>query len=176
MTLAIWEGWDEQKRYTNGLNPRLIALQAEAIGVSLIQWEATWDTYEDEFKQAIKELKQRGINTGIFGDIDLQGHREGVEKACGELGIKPILPLRGMKAEEVLREFVEAGFETTTVDRLLRMETIHPCGESGECHTFVTDGPVFNRRLQIADSKPIQKKEYWTWDIHIGELILDSRD
>ena len=177
---------DASKSMSHGLDPKLIALQAKAMGVPIIQRETTWETYEAEFKEAIGELKQKGVNAGVFGDIDLQEHREWVERVCGELGIKPILPLWGLEPERILRDFVGLGFEaivvctkgdlmgkewlgekidTETVDRLLRVGNIHPCGESGEYHTFVINGPIFSQCLQIVDTKLVQRKGYWFLDI-----------
>ena len=164
---------DVDRSMSHGLRPELIAAQAEALNMPVVQARATWDTYEDSFKQAVTGLMAEGVDAIVFGDIDIQEHREWTERVCEELGVRPVQPLWGEDPHALLEEFVNAGFEAVIVaaradmfDReqlgrrmdvellaeLYAMEEkykFHPCGEHGEYHTFVTDGPVFEKRIEV---------------------------
>ena len=186
---------DVRKSMSHGLDPKLLSAQAEAIGIPIIQQETTWDTYEQEFKRAVEELKQRGVGGVVSGDIDLQEHKDWIDRVCGELGVMPILPLWGAQPEEILSSFIDAGFEAMVVtakadffgqewlgkrvsrefirelNRLSEELNIHICGEQGEYHTFVTDGPLFKRRVRIIDSKRELREGYWLLDILRCEIV-----
>jgi len=164
---------DDRVRF-HGTRAKLVQLQAEALGVKLVQKETTGEAYEEEFKGAVRELIPDGIEGMVFGDIYFQPHLDWVNKVCGELGIKALEPLWGTETDEVLREFVDAGFEAIVVSAkeelfgeewlgrrvdeefvgYLKENGIDACGESGEYHTFVVDGPIFDRRIGITKSRP----------------------
>jgi uncharacterized protein (TIGR00290 family) len=164
----------------HGTEAKLIQLQAEAIGIPLLQKETTWNGYEQEFKDAVRSLIPNGIKGIVFGDIYLQEHKDWVERVCGELGIEAIEPLWGQDPERLLLEFVDAGFEATIVsakpklfddkwmgrkvDRELlshlKDNNIDICGENGEYHTFVTDGPMFKKKINITRSQPITRDNH----------------
>lgn len=175
----------EYKRVSfHGTEAKLIQLQAEASGIPLLQKETTWNGYEQEFKDAVKSLIPNGVTGMVFGDIYLQEHKDWVERVCGELGIEAIEPLWGQDPERVLLEFIDAGFEATVVSvktdlfddkwvgqkldgeflSHLKDNNIDLCGENGEYHTFVTDGPMFQKKIKITKSQPITRDGYWFLD------------
>lgn len=186
---------DAKRSMSHGLDPKLIATQAEAMEIPILQRETTWETYEQEFKRAVAELKQKGINGVVFGDIDLQEHKDWVERVCGELGVNPILPLWGSEPQRLLSDFIDAGFEAVVVtakaelfsekwlgrnmsrefieelDRLNKESNTHICGEKGEYHTFVIDGPIFKRRIKIIDTSKVLREGYRFLDISRYELV-----
>ena len=175
----------------HGTRARLIAKQAEAIGIPLAQYTVPPDMslYEQRFKEAVSALKRSGVEGMVFGDIYLQEHRDWVERVCSELGITPILPLWDIASEHVLGEFIEAGFEAVVVSvnagifgeewlgrridhsfladlkRLSRGKEIDVCGEHGEYHTLVVDGPLFQERMQVTYGVKVQRDGYWLLDI-----------
>ncbi len=173
---------DGRHSRSHGVNSALLKLQAEAIEIPLVQRKTTWKSYEKEFKKAVSDLKRQGIQAGVFGDIDLQEHRDWVERICKEVGIKPILPLWKEKREELLEEFIKAGFKaivvTTNADflgkewlgreinnefikELKALGNIDLCGEKGEYHTFVYDGPIFRRPVEFAMGRKLLKDKHW---------------
>ena len=142
----------------------ILERQARAMGLELHKANATWEEYEDNFKKAIRSLKGKGINSGVFGDIDLAEHREWVERVCKEEGIYPLLPLWGEEHQKVAQEMVKRGFvafvimvndqfldfhylgrryDYSLIEELISLG-IDPCGEKGEFHTLVTDGPLYH--------------------------------
>jgi len=174
-----------KRSMTHGINSSLIYAQSQAMGIPIVQRRTMWNTYEENFKEALSELKNDGVEGGVFGDIDLQMHRDWVERVCSELNIRPILPLWGLKREQILNDFIDRGFEAIVVsaradlfsDRWIghRVDNklvkylhdckIDLCGESGEYHTFVTYGPIFKKRIKILDSKSVIKNGYKFLDI-----------
>ena len=178
---------------SHGLDSSLIAAQSQAIEIPIVQREVTWETYEKEFKSVICELKQSGVEGAVFGDIcNIPGHEGWIDRVCSELDIKPIKPLWDSDPEQLLTDFIDEGFEAIVVmvkadllseewlgrkvDRnfvgdLLKLESkFHLCGELGEYHTFVSNGPLFKRRLEILDSKKILKNGYWFLDISMYNI------
>lgn len=138
--------------------------QARAMNLELQKANATWEEYEDKFKKVIRFLKRKEINGGVFGDIDLAEHREWIERICKEESIYPLLPLWGEEHQKVAREIVSRGFvaflimvndqfldsrylgrryDYSLVEELVNLG-IDPCGEEGEFHTLVTDGPLYH--------------------------------
>ena len=180
---------DSKRSWSHGQSPELLQVQSQAIGITLVQHQATRDNYEAEFKNMLRTFKEEGIDGGVFGDIDFNEHREWVERVCQAVDITPHLPLWGEKQEKILRDFINLGFETIIVvtksdllgeewlgrkvdldflkhlDKLRETKDITPCGESGEYHTFVTDGPLFKRRIEILETKKIFRDEHWFLEI-----------
>lgn len=173
---------------THGIGSSLLRAQAKAIGIPLVQRKTAWKNYEAEFKKAIAEFKNDGIEAGIFGDIDLQEHRDWVERVCKDVGIKPILPLWQEKRERLLEEFIQAGFETIIVatrvgmlskdwlgryiDRrfladLKKIKSVDLCGEAGEYHTFVFDGPIFKNAINFIPGKKNLRGDYCFLEISL---------
>lgn len=168
----------------HGTEARLIQLQAESIGIPLLQKETTWDGYEQEFKDAVKSLIPEGVTGMIFGDLYLQEQRDWVERVCRELGIEAVEPLWKQGIEIIPFKFIDAGFEATIVSAKselidekwvgrkvdkeflnhLKDKNIDLCGENGEYHTFVTNGPIFRKRIKIAKSRPVLRDGYWLLD------------
>ncbi len=157
---------DGSRVRAHGFPAEVVALQARAMGIPLVQVYTSWEEYEANFKEALWTLKDSGVEGGVFGDMDIEEHREWVERVCAEVGMRPILPLWKADPWALLEEFWDAGFRALvvatrldptyvgrTLDRELvtEMETrgAHPCGERGEYHTLVTDGPLFQRPLQV---------------------------
>ncbi|MEM2925404.1 MAG: diphthine--ammonia ligase [Methanocellales archaeon] len=175
---------------SHGLRVELLQAQSIAIGIPIIQRPTSWETYEQEFKKSALELKRIGVEGGVFGDVDLQLHRDWVERVCAEIGIKPILPLWYMKREQILNEFIGAGFKAIVVAakpnlldkewlgcrvdeeflRELSERKIDLCGEGGEYHTFVIDGPIFKKRINIVESIKLLWNGKWILDIIKYEL------
>jgi diphthine-ammonia ligase len=155
------------------LSRELLIAQSQAIGIELHQRRVSWNTYERDFIKALNAFKQEGIEGGVFGALYLSDDRAWVERVCAEAGITPLLPLWGMETKALLSTFIEAGFEAIVVavrrdimdDHWLgkridgafaeEMEKrgIDVCGEYGEYHTLVVDGPIFSRRIEIKETR-----------------------
>jgi uncharacterized protein (TIGR00290 family) len=176
---------DSTKAMSHGLDSKLLALQAQAMGLPILQQKVTWETYEAGFKDALEKLKLEGIIGLVTGDIYLQEHKDWIDRVCGEVGVKALLPLWGMNSAVLLNEFMEAGFKAVIVsvkakfldkewlgrqlDKKLASELsqlgIDVCGEAGEFHTFVYNGPSFKKPVKIGRTAVISRNDHWTLDI-----------
>lgn len=147
---------------SHGVPLALMQAQADALGLELVTAAASWDGYQAAFVARLRELAARGARNAVFGDIDLQPHRDWEEQVCAEAGITPLLPLWGERRIDLAREFLDLGYSARVVcvdsrhladdycGRLYDAEFIaslppgvDACGENGEFHTFVFDGPGF---------------------------------
>ncbi len=167
----------------HGLDGNLLKLQAGKIGIPLVQEEVSPDMkkYEEEFKGAVNRLRGKDIEAMVFGDIYLLEHESWIERVCGDLKIKPLEPLWENPPEEIIDEFIRAGFKAVIVSckadimgkeflgrqidkpliEELKTRGICPCGEKGEFHTLVVDGPIFSKPIEIQEAEPIIKEGFW---------------
>jgi len=185
---------DGKRSRSHGLSADVLQVQSQALEIPLVQRRTTWDNYEAEFKNMLRAFKAEGIGGGVFGDIDLEEHREWVERICQQVDITPHLPLWGLSQEKILRDFIGFGFEAIVVatkadllgeewlgrkvdldflshlSELRKTSDITPCGEAGEYHTLVTDGPLFKQRMEILETNKILREEHWFLEISKSEL------
>lgn len=173
---------DGQRSCSHGISAAVIKKQAEALGIPIAQRPTTSDTYEAEFIKMLQDFKREGIEGGVFGDIDFSPHREWIERVCKGAGITPHLLLWQESQKKLMEEFIDAGFQAVvvavkaellgeealgrTVDRkflayLAELDKgITPCGEAGEYHTLVIDGPLFQKRLEITESEKVTRGDH----------------
>lgn len=185
---------DGKRSRSHGLSSEVLRMQSEAIGIPLIQKRTSRETYEAEYKNAIHSMKQEGINGGIFGDIDFNAHREWVENLCRDTEITPYLPLWEESQDKLIREFINAGFVSIIVaaktdffdndilgktididfinylEEMRKTKDITLCGEAGEYHSLVIDGPLFRKRLEISKTKKVLREGLWFLEILDAEL------
>jgi len=155
------------KTRSHGVSKALILAQGQALGIHNDFISASWQDYEQEFISKLQQLHAEGITQAIFGDIDLIPHREWEEKVCASASMTALLPLWNESRLSLVNEFLEAGFKArvTCVDgRFLDgsfvglefdaqfiaslPEGVDACGENGEFHTFVYDGPNFSQPVR----------------------------
>lgn len=169
----------------HGTPAGLIAEQSKSIGIQLLQRETIGSDYEEQFKRAVGSLLEKGIEGLVFGDVYLQEHRDWVERVCGEIGVKALEPLWGMKTRDVYLDFINSGFKAVVVSakseligkdwlghsvdesflEYLEKSGIDLCGENGEYHTFVIDGPTFSKRIRILKKEIVIRNNHWFMDI-----------
>jgi uncharacterized protein (TIGR00290 family) len=166
--LVMFEENGERSR-SHALPATLLEKQAAALQLDLTMRRASWSDYERVFIDALRGLKARGFGTAIFGDIDLQPHRDWEEKVCGAVGIEPVLPLWLEDRRALADEVIASGFRAVVVcvdSRYLGDEfcgreydasfladlppNVDACGENGEFHTFVYDGPNFKKPVEFS--------------------------
>jgi len=160
----------------HGLSMEALSRQSEAVGIEAVFGSSTWERYGDVLRRIIEEL---GIRRVIFGDIFLEEHRSWIESFCSKIDVRPVFPLWGDDTLSLAEEFVAEGFEAYIVavrkdvdvpilskkfDEEL-IETlvnagIDPCGENGEFHTFVVDGPVFKRKVEFRFGRVWENEKY----------------
>jgi len=157
----------------HGVRRELLRRQAKAIGIPLyevsIPPSCTNEEYERRMREAMRVLAERDPDRiVIFGDIFLEDVRKYREERLMKGGWKGLFPLWGRDTGELAREFLRLGFKAVVVsvdgdvlsgdfvgreydeDFLNDLpEGVDPCGERGEFHTFVYDGPVFSAPINF---------------------------
>jgi diphthine-ammonia ligase len=192
--LAMFDETGERSR-SHAVPRALMQAQADALGLELVASTATWAEYEPVFVAALTDLRCRGVGDVVFGDIDLAPHREWEEKVCAAAGLRPHLPLwqqdRQDLAAEVLRlgyralvvctddRWLDAGWCGRSYDRAFIASLpadVDACGENGEFHTFVIDGPSFRApvpaRVRAVESRAVPFGER-SYIYHFARLGLD---
>jgi len=195
-SLALWKAMKEMKvdslvcmmqhgkARAHGINAEIVRAQAESIGTGIIVEEAAWEEYEKRLKGIFESF---GVKKAVFGDIYLEEHRTWIERVCRESGVEPIFPLWGESTEKLAEEFIEAGFEAYIIatkkefrDLLgrkfdrdfvdeVKRRGIDPCGEDGEFHTLVVDGPIFKKRLDVKFLDVYEGEKYWHLGVKLSE-------
>lgn len=163
---SVTRGYDRIS--IHGVRRELLEAQARAIGLPLIGLtldpRSSNEAYETAFTRAIEALRAAypGVRRIAFGDLFLEDVRAYRERLLTPLGMEAYFPLWGENTNALARRFIDDGFRARLVcvdttqldgafvgrefDRALLGDApadIDPCGENGEFHTFVTDGPVF---------------------------------
>ncbi len=176
-----------ERSRSHGLSVDVLRAQAAAVGIPIVFRAASWDDYERVFLEALAEFKEKGAVAGVFGDIDLDPHREWVERVCASAGVEAHEPLWKGLRRELLDEFLGAGFEARLValkdsalssdllGRRLDGELIaeiesagaDACGENGEYHTVVVNGPLFSRPLELVAGRRVLRDGYWFLDLEL---------
>ena len=158
----------------------MLDAQSQAIVIPIVKSTTTPDNYEQDFKKALLKMKAGGVEGIVTGDVfDVALHEAGwLDRICKEVGLMPVRPLWHRDAQKILEEFIQEGFKATVVrvktdvlgiewlgreinkefsEDLLKLGTVDPCGENGEFHTFVTDGPMFKKnRIEILESEKVK--------------------
>ena len=153
---------------SHALPRELIAAQVAALGGQWRPAVAGPGEYGDVFAAELKALRDTGHTHLVFGDIDLQAHRDWLEPACEKAGLQAVFPLwlesRRALADEMLARRIRATLVCVDTRRLdasfcgveydaaliARLpDGVCPCGEDGEFHTFVWDAPGFSEPLPL---------------------------
>lgn len=188
--LALFNFTDTEGKnsLSHNLPAKLIVKQAELVGIPLVQKAMPKETYRKEFKDLISEWKKKsGIQGIVFGDIYLKEHKDWIDEVCKELEVEAILPLWERDTKELILEIINSGFKSIVVavrvgslgkewlgrsiDKKFIEELgpqVDPCGEKGEFHTLVVDGPMFRKPIKIVESEDIFKENFgkhWFLDI-----------
>lgn len=173
---------EEQRRISmHGVREELLDQQASAINIPLkklyLPDNAAIETYNFAMRNQLNAFAEANIRLAVFGDIFLEDLREYREKQLLSAGIKGVFPLWKKNTAGMVNEFLDAGFKAiiTCVNakvldqsfagRLLDKDLINylpagvdPCGENGEFHSFVFDGPVFRRPVAFNMGDVVEKR------------------
>ncbi|WP_042477442.1 Dph6-related ATP pyrophosphatase [Bacillus ndiopicus] len=172
---------DGTRSRSHGMTVDLIKAQAESIGLPIHLTATSWTNYEVTFIEMLKKMKALGAEALVTGDLDMPEHGCWHEKVANIAGLKLGMPLWEVNHTEVVERFINLGFKTiiTTVNLTFGMQEsdlgkvltheyvqelkergIDPCGESGEFHTTVIDGPIFKQPIAIQKGEIIRDGDY----------------
>lgn len=165
----------------HGLRKELLFAQVNSLQIPLetiaFSKDVTMEVYTKTMETAMSTLVKENYTHAIFGDIFLEDLKAYRDNNLAKVGIKGVYPIWKQNTKELLKEFLDLGFKAITVcvnAKLLGKEfvgriideqfikdlpdNVDVCGENGEFHTFVFDGPLFNHPI----------------DFTIGEKVLKS--
>ena len=186
LVTTVTEGYERVSMH--GVRQALLREQAAALGLPLevvyIPQNATNEIYEARMEETFARYGREGVATIAFGDLFLADIRRYREQWLARAGIRPVFPLWMRDTRDLARRFVDEGFEAvvTCVDtRVLDRgfagrrfdhalladlpDTVDPCGENGEFHTFVHAGPIFREPLRIASGEVVQRESWCFCDL-----------
>ncbi len=196
---TVTSGYDRIS--VHGVRRALLEAQARSLGLQLTTVEisprAGNTEYQERTSAALQGFREQGIRKVLFGDLFLEDVRRYREELLTPLDMTAAFPLWGRDTRVLAEDFQTWGYRAvlTCVDTevlhpdfagrefdaaLLRdlPEGVDPCGENGEFHTFVYDGPAFNEPVRWVHGEHVRRDERWEFcdlvpaqpaaDIHQG--------
>ena len=172
----------------HGVREELLERQAESVSTQLqkvmIPYPCPNAVYEEKMREVLEVWKTRGVTHVIFGDLFLEDIRKYREEKLALLDLTPVFPVWGRNTADLAREMIATGFRAilSCVDprkldpsyvgrefdsSFLRdlPEGVDPCGENGEFHTFVYDGPLFQKPIQVEVGERLNRDGFEFADI-----------
>ena len=183
---TVTEDYDRVSMH--GVRRVLIERQAKALGLPLhqiaISKDATNAEYEARLATALSAYAAAGIDSIVFGDLFLEDVRAYREEFLRHLEVKAVFPVWHRNTAEFVRDFVRLGFKaiTTCVNATHLDESfvgrmvddsfldelppdVDPCGENGEFHTFVFEGPLFTEPVRFSVGEKVLRGQFWFCDL-----------
>ena len=183
---TVTEGYDRISMH--GVRRELLERQAKSISLPLhevfIPPQCVNPIYEARMEEALRVHYDKGIRTVAFGDIFLEDLRTYREKNLARMGMTALFPIWKRDTRELIRAFHSANFRAIAVcidskvlDRSFAGRELDqaffrdlpphadPCGENGEFHTFVFDGPIFHAPIPVRTGEIIQRDSFVFCDL-----------
>lgn len=193
---------DAYKRISHhGVREELLDMQAEALGLPLEKvylplssgLPCTNQQYEEIIGSAVAKFHDQGVRTVAHGDIYLQDLREYRERNLARIGMQGLFPIWRRDVRELMQTFIDLGFraylccvEGQKLDRSFAGRAINrelladlpadvcPCGENGEYHSFVYDGPIFRRPVDVRVGTVVCRDNRYYADLLPGDSDAES--
>lgn len=165
----------------HGVRRELLEAQAAVLNLPLYTIELPehpgMAEYEAAMNTVLERLKSEGFTQGLYGDIFLEDLKTYREEQLSRHGLRGVFPLWKQDSRTLMRDFMEAGFKALAVcvnkDQLAKSfcgrvldesfvndlpATVDPCGENGEYHSFVFDGPIFSKPVAFQKGGVVYKE------------------
>ena len=172
----------------HGVRRMLLERQAASLGLPLrqilISKGATNEEYERKMAEALSEYKAAGIESVVFGDLFLEDVRAYRDQFLARHAMHGVYPVWMRDTRAFVREFIALGFRAviicvdskvldesfagTLIDESFLSKLpahVDPCGENGEFHTFVFDGPAFSEPVRLSVGEKIFRDGFWFCDL-----------
>lgn len=171
---------NQEKSWTHGLDNEILHRISKSLDIPLLLVECDVNEYERKFEDALIKAKDMGATMCVFGDIDIELHKKWDVDRCKNARIKAELPLWQQNREDLVYEFIDRGF-TTIINKVnlkymgveflgkelnrkiiddIKSTGADACGENGEYHTFVVDGPLFKNRIDFKNEGIVKDTSY----------------
>jgi len=170
-----------QRSRSHAMPLDIIRAQADAVALPVYMTSSSWADYETKFTALLDQAKQHGAEVLVTGDLDMPEHGCWHDRVTQQIGLKLGMPLWLRPHREVVEEFINLGFKSVivtvnlklgmqvedlgkilTLDYIQELEDrgVDPCGEGGEFHTTVIDGPIFNKAIPVRHGDIVYHEEY----------------
>jgi uncharacterized protein (TIGR00290 family) len=167
----------------HGVRVSLLHRQAEALGLALrevrLAPDPDNDTYDAAMAATFAALRAEGLTTAAFGDLHLADVRAYREERCARAGVEAVFPLWGSDTSALAERVIADGYRAVVVcidsavlddgfvgrdyDEAFLADLpagADPCGENGEFHTFVWDGPLHTRPVPVRVGEVVQRGQF----------------
>jgi len=171
---------DENRSHSHGLPSEVLERVSKSLNIPLWLIKTSGKDYAENFEKALVRAKREGAEGCVFVDIDIEGHIKWCSERCENVGIQALFPLSGKTRQAVVHELIDSGFvaNISTVntkylsdDYLAQRITKELadkiaatgaciCGENGEYHTFVSDGPIFTKSVEFSFGEKVVRDNY----------------
>ncbi len=186
VALLVMMNRQQKRSWFHGIEMPIWVDVSESLNLPLIFCESGDDSYEEVLENGLRQAKAMGAEACAFGDIDIQRHWQWNCQRCQAVGLRPLHPLWQKERRECVETFLRLGYkavikcvqnDVTPVDLLgktldssimQRLEDLglDVCGENGEYHTFVLDGPLFQRPVAVKQGEILRLQYATVLDLH----------
>lgn len=190
--LVVMVNESVERSYFHGADLAMLRAYEKALRIPMILCNATADTYQPAFEAGLAKARALGAEAACFGDIDILSNRQWEEDRCLATGLRPFFPLWQNSRKENVWELLSLGYQCqiksintallpkSLLGRFIDSETISImeaagvdiCGENGEYHTLVVDGPVFQTPLSLCAGEILDFGGYAAIDLKLKEAAL----
>jgi len=178
---------EHSRSWSHGIQKEMLLAVSQSLNIPLLFAECSTDNYAQIFSDCLRAAQSMGADSCVFGDIDIEGHRQWDEVRCQAVGLDCVLPLWQENREALVYEMLEVGFKTiikvidgskldpallgqdltTLLVQQFKQSGIDPCGENGEYHTFVYDGPIFKEPISLKVGEVVDLGVYKSVDLSL---------
>ena len=172
----------------HGVRSELLRAQGQAAGLPVIEVhlpeQCSDAQYQEHMLQAFDQARKAGVEAVAYGDLFLEDVRDYRIKLMEDSGLRPLFPLWEQGTQQLAERMTSAGlsailscvdpaqldpsFVGRVYDKVLLADlpdSVDPCGEKGEFHTFVTAGPMFRHPLQVQTGERVLRGGFQFIDI-----------
>ena len=184
---------DRRRVSMHGLRELLLNQQVRSIGLPLekimLSEMPEMEEYNSKMRSVLHKYSSLGIEYSIFGDIFLEDLKAYRDQKLAEVGMMGVYPLWKIDTMDLMRRFIEQGFRSVIICTNAKYldesflgreidsnfikdlpENVDPCGENGEYHSFVYDGPIFKHPIEFERGEKVFKK----YDKGSDSTVFDS--
>ncbi len=167
IALLVMVNEEQQRSYFHGADYTMMNAVSNCLEIPIIFGKSSKGDYNEVIEKSLKEAVELGAEVAVFGDIDISDHKTWADERCSNVGIKTHFPLWHLDRRVILDELLNNNFcciiksinneklPKTLLGRKIdhamikqfEQHGIDICGEYGEYHTLVVDGPIFKKKL-----------------------------
>lgn len=175
---------------SHGIPDVILNAQACSASLPLHLISSSWGDYEKHFTGALDHLRKKyELTHAVFGDIDLQAHRDWEEKVCANAQLKAVLPLWHQDRKHLVMQMINQNIQALIVScnetmgdqfigkqltpeliQELELLGVDPCGENGEFHTLVINCPLFSNPIDVSITRALKHDNYWFSELSLKQL------